>query len=208
MKKLTALVAAALLLLGGCAAKPKEAPPHSVAQRFWDAIVHDDLQAAKACTIRGKIEERVWIKVKLKRVVTRDARIVNGRAFVPTTLVFTLPVESVASKECNTTMETELLKIEGRWLVDEIVTMENYEDALHKGVAACTSMMLEEAIDKGLEHYEALQKELQKNLMEFEKTFERTIRELQQRLQKSLEQMQKRMTPPSQLPEPQESEKI
>ncbi|BDY12250.1 hypothetical protein [Hydrogenimonas cancrithermarum] len=208
MKKLTALVAAALFLLGGCAAKPKEMPPHSVAQHFWGAIVHDDLQAAKAYTVRGKIEERALGKVKLKRVVTREARIVNGRAFVPTTLVFTLPVESVASKECNTTMDTELLKIEGRWLVDEIVTMENYEDALHKGVAVCTSIMLEKAIDKGLEHYETLQKELQKNLMEFEKTFEETIEELQRRLQKSIEQMQKRMTPSPRLPEPQEGEKI
>ncbi len=206
-----ALVAAlvSVFLLGGCAKHEERILPQQSAQKFWDAMAKGDLKLAKAMTIRGRLEEPL-LKVELLDAEATGARMVQGRAFVPTHLRFRIPFDSLKSAECNATMETELLKVEGRWLIDDVVTMQNYDEALQKGAAQCTSKMLQKALQKGMKNFESVKKELEREFFGIAKEFEKSFKQMQEQLRESLERMQKELhkEPPPKLPEPQEGQKI
>ena len=206
MKKLIYLIAAVFLFTS--MADASDETPNVVTQKFWNAMVNDDLRTAKSLTIRSKIKRSSLLKVKLTHVELKNSNIINGHAFVPTTIFFTIPIEAVEDKECNITMDTELLKIEDKWLIDDIVTMENYNTALKKGLASCTTKMLEDAIGLGKEQYEELQKKLKKSFDIFGDTFEDSLKGIKERLKKSLKELQEENEPAPQLPEPQKVEKI
>ena len=198
-----------MFLLGGCAKHEERSLPQQSAQKFWDAMVKGDLKLAKAMTIRGRLDEPL-LKVELSDVEVTGARVVQGRAFVPTHLRFRIPLDSLKDAECNATMETELLKVEGRWLIDDVVTMQNYDEALQKGAAQCTSKMLQKALQKGMKNFESVKKEVEQGLFGIAKEFEKSFKQMQEQLQESLERMQKELQkePPPKLPEPQEGQKI
>jgi len=157
-------VMVALLLLSGTLLFAETEKVEDITQRFWDALIKNDLRTAKALTIRSKIEMPSLLKVRLKEVELKDVRMINGRAFVPTKLLFTLPMDAMKDEECQMEFDTELLQVGQKWLIDEIVTMDNYETALHKGMTACTAKVLKEAVGEGREAYEALKKKF--NLFE------------------------------------------
>ncbi len=201
------VIAVSLLLFGGCAEKRQTSLPQSTAEKFWSAMAAGDLPQAKALTLRGRLEEPL-LKVKLTRVEMRGARAVDGRAFVPVRLFFANPVDP-AAQECNTTVETELLKIEGRWVVDDVVTMQNYDKALRKGLAKCTSKIVERALEKGVENFESVKKELQENFSDIAKEFEETFKTIQKELKESLQRIQKELQKEQpKLPEPAEGDRI
>ncbi len=206
--RLFLVLSAIVILLGGCAKIEESSLPQPVAQKFWSAMVEGDIKEAKSLTVRGRIEEP-FLDVELKKAEIEGARVVNGRAFVPTTLKFVVPVESVKISECNASFDTELLKIEGRWLVDDVVTMENYDKALQSAVASCSSKLLEDALKRGLQSFDEVKKELEKSFFGISKEFEKSFKMLQKELQESLEKMQKELEKePSKLPEPSEGDKI
>ncbi|WP_457599704.1 hypothetical protein [Hydrogenimonas sp.] len=196
------------LLLGGCGLTREVPLPQQTAQSFWDAMVRGDRQEAKALTIRGRLGEPL-LKVRLERVTVAGARVVGGRAFVPTTLFFAIPVDGAQGVECNATMETELLEVRGRWLIDDAVTMEAYDKALQKGTATCTSKIVEKAFEQGLERFESVKKELERGFFDFAREFQESFRSLQKELNETLRRLQKEPgMEPSELPKPQEGERI
>jgi len=206
MKKLIYLIVMVSIFIN--MANANDQTPNEVTQKFWNAMINDDLRTAKSLTIRSKIKRSSLLKVKLKGVDLKNAKIVHGHAFVPTTIFFTIPIEAVEDKECNITIDTELLKVESRWLVDDIVTMESYNSTLKKGLATCTTKMLEDAIGLGKEQYEELQKKLKKSFDIFGDTFEDSLKSIKERLKKSFKDLKEESEPASQLPEPQKVEKI
>jgi len=206
MKKLIYLILAVFLFAS--MADANDETPNVVTQKFWSAMVNDDLRSAKSLTIRSKIERSSLLKVKLKGVDLKNANVVNGHAFVPTTIFFTIPIEAVEDKECNITIDTELLKVENRWLIDDIVTMENYNTALKKGLASCTTKILEDAVGLGKKQYEELQKKLKKSFDIFGDRFEDSLKSIKERLKKSLKEFKEENEPAPELPEPQKVEKI
>jgi uncharacterized protein YukE len=185
-------------------ANANDETPNGVTQKFWNAMVDSDIRTAKSFTIRSKIKRSSLLKVKLKGVELKEAKVINGHAFVPTTIFFTIPIEAVEDKECNITMDTELLKVEGRWLVDDIVTMESYNSALKDGLASCSAKILEDAVGLGKEQYEELQKKLKKSYEKFGDSLE----SIKESLKKSLKKFKEDDKPASQLPESQKVEKI
>ncbi|WP_300366862.1 hypothetical protein [Hydrogenimonas sp.] len=206
--RITSLFIAGLLLLVGCTSKPGTTTPQEVAGEFWNAVIRGDGRAAKALTVRQRIETKTVIKVVLKRVETLGTRVVNGRAFVPTRLIFTIPLESLKSNECNATFDTELLKVEGRWLVDDIVTMENYRKSVDERVVVCGAKMLDMAIDESLEEFELFRKELGKESEELGRVIQKSMKkwkeeiiEMLRQMQKSLEELEPPAEPPKSLPE-------
>ncbi|BBG65454.1 hypothetical protein NNO_0751 [Hydrogenimonas sp.] len=204
--------AAALLLfaalLGGCAKREQSQSPQSVALKYWQAVKEGDMRLAKSMTIRGSMEEPL-IKAELLDVKVSGARVVNGRAFVPTGFSFRLPVDSFKNIECNSTMDTELLKVEGRWLIDDVVTMRNYDRAVQEGTAACTSGLLKDALKKGMKSFESVKKELEEGFSGVAKEFEKSFKDIQKQLQKSLEQLQRELSKERpELPEPEKGQKI
>ena len=206
MKKLIYLIVMVSIFIN--MANANDQTPSEVTQKFWNAMVNDDLRTAKSLTIRSKIKRSSLLKVKLKGVDLQNGKIVNGHAFVPTTIFFTIPIEAVEDKECNITIDTELLKIESRWLVDDIVTMESYNSTLKKGLATCTAKMLEDAVGLGKEQYEELQKKLKKSFDIFGDRFEDSLKSIKERFKKSLKDLKEESEPAPQLPEPQKVEKI
>lgn len=182
-----------MLMTSGCAQQSRQKLPQEVAKQFWNAMIAGDMRTAKGLTIRGELEEPKVLGTRLTGVETAGAKVVQGRAFVPTTLHFKLPVKEVTDRECNTTMDTELLKVEGAWRIDDVVTMRNYEEAIKQGVAACSAKLLEESIEKGLSEYEKLQKSLNKSFKTYKKTFEETFKALQETMRKTLEDLQKEL---------------
>ncbi|WP_457592651.1 hypothetical protein [Hydrogenimonas sp.] len=196
-----------LLVLGGCGTKRETSLPQDTARKFWSAMVQGDTIQAKALTVRGRLEEPL-LKVKFLRAEVKGARVVDGRAFVPAVLFFANPVDRSAG-ECNATVETDLLNIEGRWLVDDVVTMENLDKALRKALAKCTSKAVEKAVEKGVESFESVKKELQKNFSDIAKELGETFQTIQKELKESLDRMQKELQKePPRLPEPAEGDKI
>lgn len=202
-------IGALLIMLGGCAKESRTPLPQDVAQKFWSAMVEGDIKEAKSYTIRGRVEEPLF-DLKLLSAKVEGARVINGRAFVPTSVTFAIPAGSADVSDCNATFDTELLKIEGKWLVDETVTSQNYDKALQNSIAECGSKILEGALKRGLENFEEVKKELQKSFMGVSKELQKSFRELQKELQESLKRIQKGLEEePSELPKPQEEgEKI
>ncbi len=197
-----------MFLLGGCAKHEERSLPQQSAQKFWNAMVNGDLKLAKAMTIRGRLDEPL-LKVELSDAKVTGARVVQGRAFVPTHLRFRIPLDSLRDVECNATMETELLKVEGRWLIDDVVTMQNYDEALQRGAAQCTSKMLQKAMQKGMKNFESLKKELEREFFGMAKEFEKSFKDMRERLRESMDRIQKELQKePPKLPEPQEGQKI
>jgi len=207
MKKLISLISVVFLISVNMA-NANDETPNEVTKKFWNAMVNDDLRTAKSLTIRSKIKRSSLLNVKLKGVELKEANVINGHAFVPTTIFFAIPIEAVEDKECNITIDTELLKVEDKWLVDDIVTMESYNSTIKKGLASCTTKMLEDAIGLGKEQYEELQKKLKKSFDIFGDTFEDSLKSIKERLKKSLKELQEENEPAPQLPEPQKVEKI
>jgi len=91
------------------------------------------------------------------------------------------------------TIDIELLKVESRWLIDDIVTMESYNSTLKKGLATCTAKMLEDAVGLGKEQYDELQKKLKKSYEIFGDKFEDSLKIIKDRLKKSLEKLKEDM---------------
>ncbi len=199
---------AVALLLVGCGTTREVPLPQQTAERFWNAMVRGDERQAKALTIRGRLGEPL-LKVRLERVTIAGARVVEGRAFVPTRLFFSLPLEGTEGVECNATMETELLEVQGRWLVDDLVTMEAYDKALRKGTAACTSKIVEKRVEEGLERFESVKRELERDFFDFARVFQEGFRSLQRELNQTLRRLQREPEgehPP--LSDPKEGERI
>gem|GEM_PF-1434762 len=213
MKKslLWILIFSMLLVTSGCARQNPENLPQNVAKKFWDAMAAGDMKEAKALTIRSEIEAKKPLGIHVVRVDTGLAKVVRGRAFVPTVIYFHLPVKKISEQECNATMDTELLKVDGVWLVDDVVTMKNYDNAVKKGVADCSARLLEKSIEKGLKEYEELQKSLQENFKMYKKTFKNSFEKLQKALQKSVQELQKELQESDEnvtLPPPQKGQRI
>ncbi len=179
-----------LIIAVGCTETKEKPLPQQTAQKFWDAMVNENIGAAKSVTIRGGIEEPL-LRVDLSGVKISGARVTDGRAFVATTIYFKIPIDSFKEDECNVTMDTELLKIKRRWLVDDIVTMRNYDEALQRGVLKCTSRMLEKSLQKGLKNFESVKKELERGLLDKTKELEKSFKQIQERLRESIEKMKK-----------------
>lgn len=200
------VIMAVLVFFGGC--QKSQAPlPQSVAREFWSAMQQGDLKHAKALTVRGRVDEPLF-KVKLLKTETEGARVVKGRAFVPVVLFFENPVDRSAG-ECNTTVDTELLKIEGEWLVDDAVTMQNYNDALKNGVAECASRAIGRAVAEGVESFESVKKELEENFQGIAEELGKSFEAIQEELLDSLKRIQRELQKePPKLPEPAEGDRI
>ena len=182
-----------LLLFAGCQSRTQTAAPQQVAKRFWNAVIGGDERMAKAQTIRQRIDAGLPIRVRPERAEIEGARVIDGRAFVPTRIFFTIPIDNIASHECNATFDTELLNVEGRWLVDDIVTMENYRKGVEEGAVACGARMLDKTIQEGIREFEKFQKQLGNQSRELGETLKKSMQIWQRQMIEALKKMQKEL---------------
>jgi hypothetical protein len=204
-----------LILVWTVSAAPLlENSPDSVTLRFWQAMQKDDMAAAKALTVRKKIETTLPVKVHITQVSVGKGEAEEGYAHVPTALRFTLPVQGVEALECNATFSTELLRIDGSWRVDGILTMQRFDDAVRKGLTACARTLLQKSLDEGMKELELL---FDSQGKAFAETLQRSMQLWQQEMLKALEEMERALqksrkeppsAPPVPLPAPEKGEKI
>jgi hypothetical protein len=203
------------LFLGTLMAAPLlENSPDSVALRFWQAMQKGEMAAAKALTVRKKIETGLPVKLKITQVSVAKGEAKEGYAHIPTTLRFAPAVEGAGPMECNATFTTELLRIDGSWRVDDIVTMQRFDEAVQKGLGACARRMLQKSLDEGLRELQML---WETQGREFAETLRRSMWVWQQQMLKALEEMERGLqkspkapptAPPVPLPAPEKGEKI
>ncbi|WP_457596233.1 hypothetical protein [Hydrogenimonas sp.] len=174
--------------------------PAQVAQAFWLAYAAGEKEAAKAMTVRGHIESGLPLEVAIDGVKVGAAETSDGLAKVPTTLAFHVEMEGARSAECNATFETELLRIDGVWRVDGVVTMGHYLQGLENGALKCSGELMRKWLDLGEKGWRSLKEELKKQ------DTETLFRKLQDALMEWLRQLQEA---PEKSPEhPDEKERV
>ncbi len=195
-----AMVACCLLVVG-CLAGPKE-----VAQRYWEAWQTGRTEVAKDLTVRGHVQSALPVKVTILHVTTSEANVTDGLAQVPTRIGFEVVRDGVRTPECNATIRTELLRIDGQWRIDGLVTMRHFDEGVQKALEACALRMLRQTMRKS----EKVLSELLERLMGSGQEFETLFRRWQEQMQKALRQLEKE--PPGKtgprLPPPESGEKI
>ncbi|WP_201353545.1 hypothetical protein [Hydrogenimonas urashimensis] len=201
------------LLFAGCETKPPASTPQQVAQTFWHAMKNGDRRMAKALTVRQRIDDAPPFRIELENVRAKGTRVIDGRAFVPTAVTFTIPIGKKASAECNATFDTELLKVQNRWLVDDIVTMENYKEGVEKGAIACGTKLLDETLREGVEAFEKFQKELGNESRKLQERWKKTMQIWRQEMLEALKGLQQELEKGPQkrdehLPSPKKGERI
>ena len=198
-------VAALLLAVAATASEG----PVEVARSFWNAVKAGDLESAKALTVRGHVSLDLPVKVVLDNVVLAEANASDGYAEVPTAVTFRLKMEDLESADCNATFETDLLEVGGRWKIDDLMTMRNYEKGLREGALVCGSRLMEEWLQMSLGTLEKYKEPLKKNGEQMGETMRKMMEELEKAMEKALRDFELQEPPAKpQLPPPHKGETI
>ena len=160
-----------LIFLTGCASKATS--PSGISYDFWVAQKANDIDRATKYTIEQDPEKtKLYRKIKIKTVETKEPKIKQNEARVPTTLILedvVLPQKK--AQNIPVSFETVMRKENNNWKIDMFETKKNLYFAIGEQYAQNLSQQLTKELSR---------------LMETGKSFQNVFQNVIKGLQKSL----------------------
>ncbi|WP_300362055.1 hypothetical protein [Hydrogenimonas sp.] len=186
MKKFLWIVT--MVLAAGSVAWAASESPKEVAKTFWEAVAAKKRAEADALTVRGRFEVSLPVPVEIEKVEVKEANVTGALASVPTILTYAVKVDGLGRMECNATFPTELLKLENRWKVDEVVTAERFEKGIQTSALACGTRAVEDLIREGMAEFDRLRRSMEEG-----GAWNEAMKEFMERMKKEMAEEMKRM---------------